>query len=281
MNLGDIKKEFFETVLEVKPTDIILREILEYKTAHPLVSMVEASKALGKYECYVGKFLNRNLDAKKRWLEIEASAKASAKASIGEKIVSLKKENPPMAMVEVSRILGKHPYFVKDFFLENPDFKKRWDEIEASAKASAKASIGEKIISLKKENPPITMVEVSRVFGGNPYFVRDFFRQNPDFKKRWDEIEKAEKDSIAEQISSPNAEQILSPKRENRPAMVIRNYIEKRHAKGINPTVKQVQSRMKGISLSCQSIIEIIEDLEFNVEYIDGKQISRSEISEY
>ena len=36
---------------------------------------------------------------------------------------------------------------------------------------------------------------------------------------------------------------------------------------------------MKGVSLSSQDIIEIAEDLGFNVEYIDGKQGSRSEIS--
>ena len=63
-------------------------------------------------------------------------------------------------------------------------------------------------------------------------------------------------------------------------SLAIRNYIENRHAEGIKPTVKQVQSRMKGVSLSSQDIIGIAEDLGFNVEYIDGKQGSRSEISE-
>tara|TARA_Y100001938_G_scaffold12293_1_gene15359 strand:- start:4908 stop:5966 length:1059 start_codon:yes stop_codon:yes gene_type:complete len=63
-------------------------------------------------------------------------------------------------------------------------------------------------------------------------------------------------------------------------ALAIRNYIENRHAEGINPTVKQVQSRMKGVSLSSQDIIEIVEDLGFYVENIDGhKKTSRSEIS--
>ena len=62
-------------------------------------------------------------------------------------------------------------------------------------------------------------------------------------------------------------------------ALAIRNYIENRHAEGINPTVKQVQSRMKGVSLSTKDIIEIAEDLRFDVEHIDGAQTGRSEIS--
>ena len=55
-------------------------------------------------------------------------------------------------------------------------------------------------------------------------------------------------------------------------ALAIRNYVENRHAEGINPTVKQVQSRMKGVALSTQDIIEIVEDLGFYVENIDGAQ---------
>jgi hypothetical protein len=62
-------------------------------------------------------------------------------------------------------------------------------------------------------------------------------------------------------------------------SLAIRNYIENRHAEGINPTVKQVQSRMKGVALSTQDIIEIVEDLGFYVENIDGAQTGRSEIS--
>ena len=51
----------------------------------------------------------------------------------------------------------------------------------------------------------------------------------------------------------------------------------------INPTIKQVQSRMKGISLSSKEIIAIVEGLNsdgwtFKVESIDDKKTSRSEI---
>ena len=65
--------------------------------------------------------------------------------------------------------------------------------------------------------------------------------------------------------------------------LAIRNYIENRHAEGINPTVKQVQSRMKGISLSSKEIVAIVEGLNsdgwtFKVESIDDKKTSRSEI---
>ena len=65
--------------------------------------------------------------------------------------------------------------------------------------------------------------------------------------------------------------------------LAIRNYIENRHAEGINPTVKQVQSRMKGVSLSSKEIIAIVEGLNsdgwtFNVEVIDNKKTSRSEV---
>ena len=60
--------------------------------------------------------------------------------------------------------------------------------------------------------------------------------------------------------------------------LAIRNYIENRHAEGVSPTIKQVQSRMKGVSLSTPEIIEIVEDLDFDVEVIDNNKTSRSEV---
>lgn len=202
MNLGDIKQQFFETVLEVKPTDIILREILEYKTAHPLVSMREASEALGRHWRYVQNHLKRNSEAKERWLEIEASAKTS----IGERIISLKKENPFMTMAEISRGLGKTRYFVTKFFRKNPDVKKRWDKIEELAYVKQ----AEEIISLKMANLSLTMVDISLKLGKPRSWVTKFLGRMPEFKKRWHEIEKAEKHRIREQI--------LSVRRKNRSA---------------------------------------------------------------
>lgn len=59
----------------------------------------------------------------------------------------------------------------------------------------------------------------------------------------------------------------------------IRNYINNRHSNGVNPTVKQVQSRMKGITLSCADIILIAESLGFEVETnSQGVQNSYSKI---
>jgi hypothetical protein len=60
--------------------------------------------------------------------------------------------------------------------------------------------------------------------------------------------------------------------------LIVRNYVENRHDEGINPTVKQVQSRMKGIEISTKEIIRIVEDLGYTVEEIKGKKKNRSEI---
>jgi len=60
--------------------------------------------------------------------------------------------------------------------------------------------------------------------------------------------------------------------------LIVRNYVENRLDEGINPTVKQVQSRMKGIEISTKEIIEIVERLGYTVEEIKGKKKNRSEI---
>ena len=91
-----------------------------------------------------------------------------------------------------------------------------------------------------------------------------------DYESDWDEeYEDESEDSWDEELSANE--------------LAIRNYIENRHAEGINPTIKQVQSRMKGISLSSKEIIAIVEGLNsdgwtFKVESIDDKKTSRSEI---
>ena len=88
-----------------------------------------------------------------------------------------------------------------------------------------------------------------------------------DYDSDWDEdYEDEGEDSWSDELSANE--------------LAIRNYIENRHAEGINPTVKQVQSRMKGVTLSSAEIIDIAEELDFTVEVIDGKQNSRSEIYE-
>lgn len=57
--------------------------------------------------------------------------------------------------------------------------------------------------------------------------------------------------------------------------LMIRNYIENRLDEGVNPTLKQVQSRMKGESLSCKHICSIAEDLGYNVS--DDEEIPFSQ----
>ena len=98
-----------------------------------------------------------------------------------------------------------------------------------------------------------------------------YFDEDEDYDSDWDEeyYDDDEDESWDDELSANE--------------LAIRNYIENRHAEGINPTIKQVQSRMKGISLSSKEIIAIVEGLNsdgwtFKVESIDGKQTSRSEI---
>jgi hypothetical protein len=98
-----------------------------------------------------------------------------------------------------------------------------------------------------------------------------YFDEDEDYDSDWDEeyYDDDEDESWDDELSANE--------------LSIRNYIENRHAEGINPTVKQVQSRMKGVSLSSKEIIAIVEGLNsdgwtFKVESIDDKKTSRSEI---
>ena len=59
--------------------------------------------------------------------------------------------------------------------------------------------------------------------------------------------------------------------------LAIRNYIENKHEDSIEPTVKQIQSRMKGTTLTSQEIIDIVEELGFEVEY-NKPALSRSRV---
>lgn len=57
----------------------------------------------------------------------------------------------------------------------------------------------------------------------------------------------------------------------------IRNYIENKHEENAEPTVKQIQSRMKGTALTSQEIVDIVEELGFEVEY-NKEALSRSRV---
>tara|TARA_A200000159_G_C7335665_1_gene345006 strand:- start:817 stop:1869 length:1053 start_codon:yes stop_codon:yes gene_type:complete len=47
--------------------------------------------------------------------------------------------------------------------------------------------------------------------------------------------------------------------------LAIRNYVENRHEEGTNPSLKQIQSRLKGESITCRRIAEIVVDLGYEV----------------
>ena len=57
--------------------------------------------------------------------------------------------------------------------------------------------------------------------------------------------------------------------------LAIRNYVENKHEENSEPTIKQIQSRMKGTTLTSQEIIEIVEELGFEVEYKEALSRSR------
>ena len=59
--------------------------------------------------------------------------------------------------------------------------------------------------------------------------------------------------------------------------LAIRNYIENKHEDNTEPTVKQIQSRMKGTTLTSQEIVDIVEELGFEVEY-NKEALSRSRV---
>jgi hypothetical protein len=59
--------------------------------------------------------------------------------------------------------------------------------------------------------------------------------------------------------------------------LAIRNYVENKHEDNTEPTVKQIQSRMKGTTLTSQEIVDIVEELGFEVEY-NKEALSRSRV---
>lgn len=62
--------------------------------------------------------------------------------------------------------------------------------------------------------------------------------------------------------------------------LAIKNYVETRCGNSIPPTLKQIQSRLKGIHITCQEIAEICENkLEFVVHRDDDLPLSNSEVT--
>jgi hypothetical protein len=60
----------------------------------------------------------------------------------------------------------------------------------------------------------------------------------------------------------------------------IRNYIENRLEEGVSPSLKQVQSRLKGEKISCREIAQIAEKLGYFVNTDEDIAFSQSKISE-
>jgi len=52
---------------------------------------------------------------------------------------------------------------------------------------------------------------------------------------------------------------------QNENILAIRNYVENKHEVGESPTLKQIQSRMKGSELTCGEILDIVSDLGYYV----------------
>lgn len=52
---------------------------------------------------------------------------------------------------------------------------------------------------------------------------------------------------------------------QNENILAIRNYVENKHEVGESPTLKQIQSRMKGSELTCGEILDIVTDLGYYV----------------
>ncbi len=58
--------------------------------------------------------------------------------------------------------------------------------------------------------------------------------------------------------------------------LAIKNYVEGRIEAGLPPTLKSIQSRLKGIHISCQEIKDICLELGFTVQNDDDTALSNS-----
>ena len=59
----------------------------------------------------------------------------------------------------------------------------------------------------------------------------------------------------------------------------IKNYVEGRIEAGLPPTLKSIQSRLKGIHITCQDILDICLDLGFTVQDDDDTALSNSVVT--
>ena len=58
----------------------------------------------------------------------------------------------------------------------------------------------------------------------------------------------------------------------------IRNYVENKHNEGVEPTLKQVQGRMKDSGLTCLEVRGIVEDLGYSIEDDEDTPLSKSKV---
>ena len=61
--------------------------------------------------------------------------------------------------------------------------------------------------------------------------------------------------------------------------LMIRNYVENKHDNGVLPTLKQIQSRLKGESITCKEIATIVEELGYVVGDDEDVPFSQQEVS--
>ena len=59
----------------------------------------------------------------------------------------------------------------------------------------------------------------------------------------------------------------------------VRNYIENKHVEGVEPTLKQIQGRMKDSGLTCLEVKGIAESLGYLVEEDDAVSLSKSRVT--
>ena len=61
--------------------------------------------------------------------------------------------------------------------------------------------------------------------------------------------------------------------------LMVRNYVENKHEQGDLPTLKQIQSRLKGESITCREIADLVEDLGYVVGDDEDVPFSQQEVS--
>ena len=98
----------------------------------------------------------------------------------------------------------------------------------------------------------------------------DFFDE--DYDEDYDEDDDGDGDDYGDAVSTDSDSYESDATR-----LSIRNYVENKHEENSEPTVKQIQSRMKGTTLTSQEIIDIVEELGFEVEH-NKEALSRSRV---